>query len=377
MIDKLSGLIDNDDAAYLDSLIQQKEDVRLKWEILKETFMEGGPRNYLMQLDEEKAWDDFKEKIIEKKRRRIIRYKKWTIAASLLVPLIIACFIIIQKSNPKISASINIDTNRNVKLYVEGNYMVNLSENHLLSSDSVVDKIVNNTKLHIEKGTLRFETLKRNGPQLLNTLVVPETANYKIILSDQTEVWLNSLSRLKFPFVFSPTKREVWVSGEAYFKVTKNLHCPFVVHTKSTDINVVGTEFNVNTYDSNHVRTALVKGIVKSNLTNGISVQLAPGDLAVSSLGGDFQISKFERNIELSWLQGIYYFQNASLSQIANLVHRWYGDTLVFDDKEVSYNRFTGAMFKERPLAEFLENLYLTSRIRSVRVNGSIYLTEP
>src|SRR5690606_19635828 len=64
-----------------------------------------------------------------------------------------------------------------------------------------------------------------------NTLVVPPRMDYRVILSDGTEVWLNATSTLKFPFTFRKNRREVYLEGEGYFKVAKNAGKPFIVHT--------------------------------------------------------------------------------------------------------------------------------------------------
>jgi ferric-dicitrate binding protein FerR (iron transport regulator) len=73
-------------------------------------------------------------------------------------------------------------------------------------------------------------------------------------------------------------------------------------------------------------------------------------------------------------MRGIYYFQNAFLQDISSAIRRWYGTTLVFDDPALSGSRFTGALRKDRPLTEFLDNLSVISGISYTSANGVIHL---
>jgi len=259
------------------------------------------------------------------------------------------------------------DQGRSVRLYLNGSKPIILS-NNTLSPGSANLK---NVKLNVSDGVLSYAVLKDQGTQSLNTLVIPETLTFEVILSDGSEVWLNSLSQLKFPFVFSKEKREVWVDGEAYFKVAKNPYCPFIVHTSLTDIKVLGTEFNVNTYDSLRINVALIRGSVRTSSKKGQSILLKPGFQAVYSDGKQFKVTSFDSFKALSWMKGIYFFQNSSLKDLAPVVYRWYADTLIFDSPKLLSSHFTGALIKNKSLKEFLDNLSLTSNI-SYRIDGNV-----
>jgi len=82
---------------------------------------------------------------------------------------------------------------------------------------------------------------------------------YTLTLSDGTRVYLNAESRLKYPVVFRGTERVVELSGEAYFKVSKDALRPFVVKMNGVNVRVLGTSFNVRSYaDEGQVVTTLV-----------------------------------------------------------------------------------------------------------------------
>ncbi len=108
--------------------------------------------------------------------------------------------------------------------------------------------------------------------------------DYKINLSDGSEIWLNSMSKLIFPSEFASDKRVVTIDGEAYLNVAKNPSKPFIVRLPENTIEVTGTEFNINTYNKNSVRVALVDGGI--NLTSSTStVKMKPGTQAVVTNG--------------------------------------------------------------------------------------------
>jgi transmembrane sensor len=369
MIEKLSGTISLEDSNYLDSLLRSEAEIRQQWEDVKESFEVGEPQRFLASLDTGNAWLKFRKGIEEKKYKRTILIRKVAVAASLMIPLFLVSLFYFHSKTPNAIVQVN-SADRSVKLYLNGSDSINLS-NYKSAS---IPASLKNAKLNIGNGNLSYVILKDQGTESLNTLAIPETLTYKVTLSDGSEVRLNSLSQLKFPFKFSKEKREVWVNGEAYFKVTKNQHCPFIVHTALTDIQVLGTEFNVNTYDSLQVKTDLVRGSVTTRAANGKTILLKPGFQSVFSKGKQFEITAFDSDSELSWMEGVYFFRNSSLKNIALVVYRWYGETLIFDNSELSSSYFTGALIKDKPIKDFLDNLALTSNISYRSDRGTIHL---
>jgi len=366
MMEKLAGIINKEDGKYLDALINGNPEIRMQWERMQQSFDPGEAGYYATRLDAEGAWTYLRKEIENKKQsRRAIAYKL-AIAASFLGLLILSAFFFYPSGAPEIIAEAPVP-DKSIKLFVEGSQEINLSE-----TSGITD--INNVKLNINSEGLSYVPQEEASNYALNTLVVPETLTYKLSLPDGTEVWINSMSKIKFPFVFSKDKREVWVEGEAYFKVAKNNRQPFIVHTALTEIKVTGTAFNVNAYDSMHIRTSLVEGAVSAKAVEGKEVYIKPGYEATLRSGKEFVIAPFDSNNELSWMRGVYFFQNAPIKEIANVIRRWYGDSLVFDNAAVASNRFTGALLKDKPLKEFLDNLMLTSNIRYQISGGKIRL---
>ncbi|OQP56390.1 FecR family protein [Niastella populi] len=197
----------------------------------------------------------------------------------------------------------------------------------------------------------------------INTVKVPVAMDYKVNLSDGSEIWLNSTSSLSFPSKFTQNKREVTITGEAYCKIATNPKQPFIVHLAGNTVEVTGTEFNVNTYSANTARVALVEGVV--HLSAGQNkVKITPGLQAVSENGKITQ-APFVAEKTLSWRQGIYMFEAAGLDEISAVLMRWFGIQTKLDDPLLLQKKFTGAIYKNKPLSSFLDNIKVISHINT------------
>ena len=84
-----------------------------------------------------------------------------------------------------------------------------------------------------------------------------------MVLPDNSIVWLNAESKLRFPSTFSGKERKVFASGELYFQVAKDSLSPFRVEVEGLyEVEVLGTEFNVRAYSNLPSATTLVNGRV-------------------------------------------------------------------------------------------------------------------
>ena len=100
------------------------------------------------------------------------------------------------------------------------------------------------------------------GNIVYNRLVVNRGGEYRIVLADGSEVWVNSESELVYPVRFVGEKRVVRLKGEAYFKVQADADHPFIVEANGMEVKVYGTRFNVNTRRDDQIQTTLVEGSV-------------------------------------------------------------------------------------------------------------------
>lgn len=210
-----------------------------------------------------------------------------------------------------------------------------------------------------------------------NELVVGKGAEFSIMLSDGTQVWLNADSRLKYPVTFSKNGvRRVYLQGEAYFDVSADENHPFVVTAASTDITVYGTEFNIHARTDDYVRTTLVKGAVSVSV-EGDTCQtcLTPGQTVKVNLQ-DGSITLKEEPIELyvGWKQGKYYFEEIPLKDLFAELSLWYDVEVVFTDESLEHECFSGCLSRHSSLDKILRVLQETTYIVSSRQERSLFI---
>jgi ferric-dicitrate binding protein FerR (iron transport regulator) len=196
-------------------------------------------------------------------------------------------------------------------------------------------------------------------------------------LSDGSEVWLNSSSSLRFPLHFSDSVREVFLQGEAFFKVAKNAKQPFVVHSPGAAIHVLGTSFNVHAYHSRQAIVSLVEGSVKtSSKAHSVETTLKPGLEAVIDSTQHTRVRSFKQATTLSWMKGMYYFHDKPLAEIGEVLQRWFGLTMVFGDPSLARLPVTGAIEKDQPLTDFLSSLQTTAGIKAEIRQNQLHLSK-
>jgi transmembrane sensor len=198
----------------------------------------------------------------------------------------------------------------------------------------------------------------------MNTLTVAPGMDYQVTLADGSKVWLNSNSRMKFPFSFTGHTREIDIEGEAFFEIAKNNQQPFIVHLPGGAVKVLGTEFNVNTYDTGRVKVSLVSGSVQLT-ANRDSIQIKPGHQGILVKGYELLDEEFNKRNTLSWMQGKYYFEKSQMNEIVAVISRWYGVQIVVDNDRNNQKKFIGILNKKEPLANFLQTLQFVADIDS------------
>jgi len=183
----------------------------------------------------------------------------------------------------------------------------------------------------------------------------------EVVLPDGTIVMLNSQSTLAYNNDDQTNKRKVSLKGEANFKVTKNPHKPFIVSTECFDVEVLGTTFNVKTYESDEVQeVALMEGKVKlttRNSSQNNSVYLKPNEKAIyNKATGELSVKSTDNSMETAWMKGVLMFQTESLLDIKKELERKYGVKIQMKCPALENDSFTGA-FDNITLVEVLDNL--------------------
>lgn len=298
------------------------------------------------------------------------RRKKWRVAAAILLPaLAITAFLFFQGRSSK-TATEEITHEKPNDIAPGGNKAIlTLADGStVMLDDSKAGEI-------FEQGATRAEKLKDgllvysgSGEQptetLYNTIATPRGGQYQVTLSDGTKVWLNAASSLRFPIAFTGLERLVEVTGEAYFEVTKHESMPFKVRTRNTEIEVMGTSFNINAYtDEDAIRTTLLEGAVKvSSSESGQVKQLLPGQQSGINKDGKISLVKNADTEEaVAWIKGRFQFKSSGLRAILRQLSRWY-------DVDVEYRgdvdlRFSGRLKRSEYVSAILEKLKLTGEV--------------
>lgn len=186
-----------------------------------------------------------------------------------------------------------------------------------------------------------------------NTVETPVGSEYRVVLSDGTRVVLNSCSSLSYPVPFTGDNREVKLAGEAFFEVERDGR-PFVVSTGRLDVRVMGTSFDVSDYAEDAAATAtLLTGRVEvaaRGVADGRVME--PGTTLLFGTDG-VREERGRTDLYVSWMEGVFRFENMRLEDIMQKLSRWYDCTVDYADASLREKRFSGAAEKDRP-AEYL-----------------------
>lgn len=206
-----------------------------------------------------------------------------------------------------------------------------------------------------------------------NTITTPVGGQYTIILPDGSRVWLNSLSSLHFPTSFTQNKREVNLTGEGYFEITKNAEQPFIVHAEKTSVEVLGTHFNVMAYpEDGDSRTTLLEGSVKVGNGSGTKV-LQPGQQART--GKEIRIHEVDTEEVVAWKNGYFQFENAELKTIMHQLKRWYGIELV-NEQQLPDKHFTALISRSTRLSQVLKMLEMSGELHFEINNKKVTISQ-
>lgn len=207
------------------------------------------------------------------------------------------------------------------------------------------------------------ETNNISNISSINTITVPKGGQYQIVLPDGSKVWLNASSSLRFPTVFTGKERNVTLIGEGYFEIAKKEGMPFKVSANNTEVEVMGTHFNINAYqDEKAVKTTLLEGKVRVFRGNAFKV-LKPGQQA-NVVSDEENQSITVENVDagqvIAWKEGMFVFNNTDLDNIMRQLERWYDVKI---EGKIPNEQFNGIINRNSTLSEVLKMMELTSNL--------------
>lgn len=191
-----------------------------------------------------------------------------------------------------------------------------------------------------------------------NTVTTPKGRQFSLILPDGSQVWLNAASSIRYPTVFTGNERNVEITGEVYFEVTAQRGMPLRVKINGgTDIEVLGTRFNVNAYqDEPTIKTTLLEGAVRVNATKHKQM-LKPGQQAQISTSGNINvISNTDMEKVIAWKNGFFNFDGADLKTVMGQLERWYNIQVKYEGR-IPGLKFEGELSRDLQLVQVLKIL--------------------
>lgn len=209
-------------------------------------------------------------------------------------------------------------------------------------------------------------------------VTAPKGQISKCVLADGTEVWLNAGSTIKYSSTFNGKTREVNLDGEAYFRVSKNKHKPFVVSTEHAQIKVLGTIFNLKAYSGeNKVETTLEEGSVEFSLNGSAAkpVEMKPGEQVVYNIAEKkMTLGKVETYLHTAWKDGKFVFKDADLQAIIQELEKLYDVRIHLKNDSLLKLHFRGMFEYEQNIFSALETLERTTNIKYRMTGRDIWL---
>ena len=328
----------------------------------------GRSLEYMDRYDQEQAWKKLNSAIQRKRLHRI----SYMSSVAAMVAIAFTSFYL-WRGEDQAPAEKLADAQETVGQSGRPGVILSLSDGRRIDLSAREGKIGAGEEVvnHPENKQL-FYAADQGGEKIsrMNRLDVPQGAEYHLVLSDGTRVWMNARSRLVYPVAFGDT-REVELEGEAYFEVTRDENRPFIVHAGQVAVKVLGTEFNVNTCRKQKVQTVLVKGSVQVENGGKREVVLRPGELA-ETVGTQIRVTQVNVRKYTAWREGVFYFEEAELEEIMTELADWYCVQAVFTDQTVRTRKFSGVLERSETIENVLKKIERTTSVHFTIQQGII-----
>ena len=306
------------------------------------------------------------------------QWKRWTVAAAVIVLLVSGYLLVRSRESGAGSQEKPIAVTHDVPAPTKARATLKLQDGRIVYLDSASNgtlaKQGNVSVVKLADGKISYESTDHSQQSTVsyNTITNPRGSKIQsLTLIDGTQVWLNAESSITYPTAFVGSERKVTITGEADFVVKHNEKMPFKVIANGVEINDVGTEFNVNAYnDEDAIKVTLLEGSidVKSRLggtgsetsvpdRSGQAVRIKPGEQVVAVSNGKLVVNK---NVDveqvMAWKNGKFSFNKAGIETVMKELGRWY-------DLDVEYSGaptkdlFGGDMQRDLPLSKVLDFL--------------------
>ena len=326
--------------------------------------------------DMRQAWSNVVSRTKQRNTRKLVT---WVFKYAAVLAVVICCAVLWMnqgnKNDHSVTAevdSISSGTRKAELILADGKSVVLDLDTNVHEMEISGMKFVNDDK----NGELRYDgsfVAGDSSQMSYNILCIPKGGEYSLQLPDGSRIWLNSETSIRFPVCFMKDRREVYLSGEAYFEVIADTKRPFYVQVGEVKIQVLGTAFNVSAYrEDQQVEVALLRGKVGLDLP-GNEYVLAPGEIATWNKGdGLATLRKGDVESIVDWKTGRFNFEDMPLDKLTVKLARWYGVQFIFEDETTKEFRFSGAVTKYRTLDYVLGMIVKTTKVAFQEKDGKI-----
>ena len=358
ILKKLKNTLNKEEETLFSNWYNESSDHKAYFNKVKANF----PNN-LEAINTKVAWNAVDTKIGGSKKKN--NYWKYGIAASLLLFMALSYVILNQEESKLFDTQI-------VKSSISA------------GTDKATLTLEDGSSVRLEKGnSFSGLHLNSNGEQLIykhetsinpeveyNYLTVPLGGEFFVELSDNTKIWLNSDSKIKFPVTFKEgeTRTVELLYGEAYFDVSsssENNGSAFKVYTKNQHVEVIGTEFNIRAYQEDEViYTSLVEGKINVETSESSEV-LTPNQQSIVNTTTHSLIKIPLDNIEkqIAWKNGQFIFDKKPLKDIMTTLSRWYDISFEFENIDKQYLAFSGVLDRSKSIDDLLNSFQKTREV--------------
>lgn len=353
----LTGLATDEEQRDATTLLDEHLVLKKRYKRLKQKgALDEEFQNY-DSFDEEKAYKNFLKTLNAKKRRKLRAI--WYSVAAVITLIVVT--ITLKYAYGRLEETTPVLFSEGYK----GELLLSKGEK-IVANDSDFVITTQGVNVNYKKGVLSYVSTEKETASpdsvvnIHNVFTIPLGGENSVVLSDGTRVKLNAGSKLIYPVKFAAKRRVVRLEGEGYFEVQKDANHPFVVMTEYGDISVLGTSFNVNAYNSRgYCYATLVDGKIRIDIANDKTVEITPGQQCVFNQN---QVRTHTVNVAnyVSWINGIYTFQEEPLKEILSTLERWYNVEFICEDSVLYNSRYTGEVERYNSVNTFLNAFKMT-----------------
>lgn len=297
--------------------------------------------------------------------QRAIRKLAYYLSGAAAVVLIAAGTLLLFKHSPKTVQPGPMLTAQDIQ--PGGNKAIlTLADGSTIALDSVGNGLLaRQGKVHVVKsaqGQVDYQSGKSSdNTAAYNTMTTPLGGTFKLTLSDGTKVWLNAASSLRYPVAFAGmSRREVFLTGEAYFEVAGDKSAPFAVHAGSAAVNVLGTHFDIMAYqDEQELQTTLMEGKVAVNQGNATRI-IEPGQQVRINPDGALSVVEVDPSDYAAWKDGLIQVHDADVPAMMRQIGRWYDVQIAYEGTHYPNWTLAGAVSRTLTLSQALKVLELS-----------------